>query len=283
MSRTNLTLGFPMRDVTLSGGSWEATRPVTLADALPLADAARSTDATLASTILIAEIDDGDRPVGCVALCDHNLSLAAQVRVELLDDTDAQIADSGWLDAWPEVYGVFSLDWGDPSFMSLRPEASELEQEIGTFVHLFDSNIICRKVRVSIDDTTNPDGYVEVGFLGVAGAKELAINPSLGLREGFEARSKVQVSQGGVRVVERRNKPRSLTGDVVMETGDRRSLIDRIQREADLNKPFIVVQEPSEALFKPLTQWLAYLGDLSPGERIAYGYDRQPIRFEQVL
>ena len=283
MSQQNLTIGFPVRETSLSGGSWDPARPVERANALPLADAARSADAALASTMILADVDDGDRPVGVVALCDHNLSLDARVRVELLNDSDVVLADSGWIDAWPEVYGAFSLDWGDPSFMSLRPESSELTQEIGTFAHLFSSNVICRKARINIDDTTNPDGYVEVGFVAVTGAQELAINPSFGMREGFEPRSRVQVSQGGVRVAERRNKPRVLQGELIMETSERRSLIDRMQREADLDRPFVVIQEPSEALFKPLTQWLAHFADLSPGERIVYGYDRQPFAFEQVL
>lgn len=218
-----------------------------------------------------------------MAICDHNLSLGAKVRIRLLDSGDTELADSGWVDAWPEVYGAFSLDWGDPSFMSLRPAANELEQEISTFVHLFETTRISASVEVSIDDTENADGYVEIGFVGVAGATEVTINPSYGLREGFSQRSRVQVSEGGVRTVERRNKPRTLSGELIMVTGERRSLIDRMQREADLDKPFIIVQEPGEALFKPLTQWLAFFSELSPGERAYYGYDRQPISFEQVL
>lgn len=284
MSRENLTIGFPLRSCTLAGGSWLTARPLTKAlNFRELNDPARSTDATTDSTQFVATLTEGSRPVGCVALADHNLSLDALVRVRLLDSEDAEIEDSGWVEAWPEVYGAFSLDWGDPAFMSLRPNANELAQEIATFVHLFDTSRICAKVEVQIDDTDNPDGYVDIGFFAAANATELTINLAYGAREGFEQRSYRQVSQGGNRYVERRNKPRVLEGDVVMETGMRRSLIDRMQRECDLDKPFVVIQEPSADLFRPLTQWLAYWSELTPGERAYYGLDRQVIKFEQVL
>ena len=283
MSRENMTIGFPLRQTSLAGGDWLTARPLSKALSLPLNDPARSTDATTGSTQFVATLTEGNRPVGCVVLADHNFSLAAQVRVRLLNSADEELEDSGWHDVWPEVYGAFSLDWGDPSFMSLRPQPNELEQEIGTFVHLFDTSRICAKVEVQIDDTGNADGYVEFGYFAASNATELTINPSYGMREGFEQRSHRQVSQGGVSWVERRNKPRTLTGELAMETEIRRSLIDRMQRECDLDKPFIVVQEPSATLFKPLTQWLAQFAELSPGERAWYGVDRQPFKFEQVL
>lgn len=283
MTRTNLTIGYPVRTIgALAGGSWEASRPLSRVNVLPLADVARTTDAVLASTAFTATLD-AQRPVACVGLSAHNISIAGQVRIELLDSGGTVLADSGWVDAWPPIYAPFGLDWGEPSFMTLRPEQSSIDGEIATFVHLFSQSYITTDVRVSIDDTDNPDGFIEIGFFQAAGAQEMAINLSYGAREGFDARSLVQVSQGGVRTVERRNKPRILQGEIVMTTDDRRSLINAMHRERDLELPFLIVQEPSETLFKPLTQWLAVFSELSPGERAFFGYDRQTLRLEQVL
>lgn len=282
MTQKNVTIGFPLHDATLSGGDWSAFRPLDRALIPVLSDPARSAGLGAAQTQLIATLS-ATLPTGCVALCDHNLSLQAQVRVELLNSADEVLEDSGWKDAWPEVYGVFSLAWGDPSFMSLRPDPRELAQEIGTFVHLFAQNRLASKVRISIDDTSNPDGYVDLGFVAFATANELSINPQYGATEGFEARSRRQTSAGGVDSFERRNKPRIFQGELFMPTTERRSLIDRMQRELDVDGVFIFVQEPAEALFKPLTQWAARLAELTPSQRAMPEHDRVPIRFTQVL
>ncbi|WP_439634953.1 hypothetical protein [Oceanicaulis sp.] len=282
MTQKNVTIGFPLHNATLSGGDWSTARPLDRALSPVLSDPARSAGLATADTQFVATFDS-TLPTGCVALCDHNLSLQAQVRVELLNSADGVLADSGWKDAWPEVYGAFSLAWGDPSFMSLRPDARELEQEIGTFVQLFDQNRLASKVRVSIDDTANPDGFVDLGFVAFATANELTVNPQYGATEGFEARSKRQTSAGGVDTYERRNKPRIFQGELIMPRTERRSLVDRMHRELDLDGVFIFVQEPSEALFKPLTQWAARLAELTPSQRAMPDHDRVPIRFKQVL
>ncbi len=282
MTQKNVTIGFPLHDASLSGGDWTAARPLERALNPVLSDPSRSSGLATADTQFVASFDSS-LPTGCVALCDHNLSLQARVRVELLNSSDFVLEDSGWKDAWPEVYGVYSLAWGDPSFMSLRPDPRELKQEIGTYVHLFAQNRLASKVRVSIDDTSNPDGFVDLGFVAFATANELTINPQYGATEGFEGRSKRQTSAGGVESFERRNKPRIYQGELIMPTTERRSLIDRMHRELDIDGVFIFVQEPAEALFKPLTQWAARLAELTPSQRAMPEHDRVPIRFKQVL
>lgn len=83
---SNLLIGFPIYSdagtlytPTFSGGSWNSSLPLTNLQDRRLAKVARSTDATVASTLF--EIDlKAARRIGCIALPKHTLSQAATVR-----------------------------------------------------------------------------------------------------------------------------------------------------------------------------------------------------------
>lgn len=284
MTRKNLTFGYPVYtdDVTLSGGSWESDYPLARMQELPLAKVARTTGVTLANTQFRIDFSR-TRPVSAVGLARHNMTIDAQVRVRLYDSADTLLADSGWEDVWPKIYAPFTLSWGDPSFMTLRPEVDQIDGEIATHVAIFDAAELTDYATVEIDDEANAAGYIEIGYCAPADLKELQFDIVAGASEGFIERSRVDVSQGGVRSVERRAKPRSLVGEFISDTNFRRGLISRMQQERDLDKPFLVIQEPQNELFQTYTQFLAVWSELSAGERAFAGWDRQPIKVEQVL
>lgn len=78
---------------TLSGGSWEATLPLTNLQTAWLAEVARSTDAALASTALVCDQGSSKR-IRAVSLHGHNLSLAAKYRVRAYDTLAVTRADT---------------------------------------------------------------------------------------------------------------------------------------------------------------------------------------------
>ena len=78
---------------TLSGGSWEATLPLTNLQTRWLSDVARSTDAALASTKFVCDQGSAKR-VRAVYLGGHNLSLAAKYLVRAYDTLAVTRADT---------------------------------------------------------------------------------------------------------------------------------------------------------------------------------------------
>lgn len=89
-------IGYPNRsdDGTLSGGSWEASLPLTNLQDRRLAKIARSTDATEANTQF--ENDLGElRWIRTVALANHNLGPSATIRVRGKPDNTHERASDG--------------------------------------------------------------------------------------------------------------------------------------------------------------------------------------------
>ena len=77
--------------------------------------------------------------------------------------------DSGWLDVYPVIYPAGVLDVDDPGYFD-----GKLTQEQWADgyrippIHVLGSITTARYWRVEIDDTANPDGYVELGRLFLA-------------------------------------------------------------------------------------------------------------------
>jgi hypothetical protein len=281
MTIQNVTFGFPIYSPTLSGGSWDSDFPISRALIPVMTDVARSSDATLASTQFVMTLNPA-RSVQTVGIALTNASVEAQVRITLRDGDDATLQTTGWFDVWRKIYEPFELGWGEPSFMTLRLEVENLEALVVPYT-IFSSASLASSVLVEIDDTSNTDGYVEVGYCQCASARELSVNMAPGAQEGFLARSEVQVSSGGVRSVERRDKPRTLAFTTTIPTDERRGVINTMQRLLDLDEPFLVIQEPTGDRFANQTSLFMRFAELRTADRLLGSYDTQAFRLEQAL
>lgn len=125
---------------TLSGGSWNASYPLSRLKNRYLQQKARTTNALATSSVI--DIDLGAAVLtGVVALIAHNLSAAATVRIQA--SSSASQSPSLYDGAATLIYT--GTDYG----VSFPPVAA-------------------RYWRISIADTSNPAGYIELGrvFLG---------------------------------------------------------------------------------------------------------------------
>lgn len=182
-------LGFPNRmddAPTVSGGSWLAAAPVTNVGTWPLAETARSSDATTASTKI--QVDHGAAVTArALILMRHNLSSAATVTWKRGTTAGASdVVSSGAIAAWrftPRAY-----------------DGAVYDAQV-----LLGAEYSARYDTIEIDDTANTDGYVEVGRLMICPVFEPTYNPSFGLRDGHvEYSTKARTQNGADWVTPRR-------------------------------------------------------------------------------
>lgn len=192
-------------DATLSGGDWETDLPLTnLQHRLP-SRVARSTDATTTNTQFDVDLGSS-RLIRCVALIRHNLSATAQVRIRGSDNSDmsAPEHDSTLRDAYPDIYPSGVLDTGEPGNDG-APTADDLADERLDVIELPET-AVARYWRVEVDDTSNADGYIQIGRLVVAGGWQATRNFRMGLSFGWETSSERVETEGGA--THHRERPR---------------------------------------------------------------------------
>lgn len=165
---------------TLSGGSWEAALGLEkLRDPRPKLKA-RSTDAQLASTQFRMGLITPKTLEG-IQLISTNFSQAAQYRISWYSDSGySDLVDTtGWM-----AVGE-SIDWSDtdewPAWESadfwLGSEAFVDPDNLGRDLRIrFAAGILVQYIEVEVDDTSNADGFVEIGHAYVGTAFSPAMN-----------------------------------------------------------------------------------------------------------
>lgn len=126
--------------------------------------------------------------------------------VQTLATMSTIVYDSGWLDAWPQVYPAGSLPATDPRLVTGKYTAEEaIGFPMGFVVTPMAAGLVApvsnptlmRYVSVQIDDTTNAAGSVDLSRLMVTGGYVPTINPDYGLKWGWEDATERTVTDGG--------------------------------------------------------------------------------------
>ena len=235
---------------TMSGGSWSL--PLTNLQTTELASVARSTTDATADTKI--RIDHGSAVTARVVwLAAHNLSSAATWRV--LRGTTAGGSDvySGTLaNAWritPPTY-----DGTVYGACLVMPTANS-----------------ARYTTIEIEDTANPDGYVQAGQLLIGDVLTFTHGPSVGLQHGIRDLSTITEAESGASWVTERRKQRGVS-----------FVLDGIEdTEADsLQDLRMHIGTHGQAVYLPSltdavqTQRYGFLGRMSELSAIDYPYYR---------
>lgn len=183
---SNLGLGWPDRvsAATVSGGSWQASLPVTNVADRRITRPARSTSASAANTVI--DIDCGStKSMRGFALINHNLQSTATWRIKAslsaLGSTD--VLDSGSKNVLQMSLSPDVLAWEDSGWWEGIGDGWVRNMHPVIYIH--SEQISARYVRIEITDTTNADGYVQVGRAIVCPVLEPALNDDLGRGTGF--------------------------------------------------------------------------------------------------
>jgi hypothetical protein len=210
----NCLIAYPNRaDVTtLSGGSWTSGLPLDNLKTRKLKQVARTTDATVDRTKFDFTLDV-QRKVKVIAFVNHNLSLDGDYRIRgYFDDAYTSLAyDSGVNQVWPAVYTTEQLDWEDANFWTGQILAEDIIGFTWTLSHLLPTAVFAQYWRVEFFDTTNSDGYVQIGRLFIAGEWQPVTNMTYGASLGYEDRTVVEISLGGAEYFDEREPYRVAT------------------------------------------------------------------------
>lgn len=172
---------------TISGGAWEPELPARQLLDPTFAEQARSIDANPANTQVLLTLARF-LPVGVVAIAAHNLTAVANWRVTVYFDAAAtDVAwQSDWLRVWPAVYATSELEWEYDNFWGGEFDDDD-RASFTPLATLFLPNVqIARAVRVEIDDSGNPAGFVSVGRVFVSNVWQPTYNMSYGVQWGYD-------------------------------------------------------------------------------------------------
>lgn len=222
----NCIFAFPDRTIpttqgptALSGGSWNTSFPLTnLQDATDkrMSSLARTSDALATSSIIKGNFTI-DRDIRVFVLCRHNLTSAATVRLQLYSDAawTNQVYDSTALNAWPTYFPPDALLWGHLSGASGVIPAEDVKGFKFDFLHVIPSQTTCKSYKVSIIDTANADGYIELSRCILAPGWQPNKNMAFGPGVQWVDPSESSKSVGGVKWFNKKTKYRQITGGVI--------------------------------------------------------------------
>lgn len=204
---SNAIISYPDNTMSalLSGGSWQATAPLTNLKNTLLSCVARSTNALATSSIIQVDLVNALN-IRVISLIAHNISKDGTVRARGYSDsgytTMVSGADTGTVRLWPVGF-----------------TATDVANYPKTWTYCFSSYKTARYWKIEITDTTNSMGYIELGRCWMGEATfEPAVGVSYGAGLGYTSRDVIEESIGGILWGEKRVPRRSLTAVFEMLT-----------------------------------------------------------------
>lgn len=255
---------------------------------MPLSKVWRSADATLDNTRFRGTLPKLRR-IDNIWLAWHNLSRDGKIRRRLYRTEGAspsvEVYDSGWLNWLETVYTFDQVDHDGGNLHDRTYTDEELEGLPRYNPHFVPNEIYADEFLIEIDDTGNPDGYVQAGYLAIEQAQVISVNPQYGnISYGFRSRSLPDEAESGYKVFDRLDKPRVLTGTIdFLPTQEAKGVFYELQRQADINKPFTVWIDRDDSLNMLRDAWLARNVDLPQITYQVYGRDAVPFGYEEVI
>ena len=189
-------------------GSWSTTLPLTNIKTRSLSRKARSTNAANSSTKLRFSLDSA-RVIGSVAIVNHNMQKDATWRYRVYSDSgySTLVYDSGTINVWP-LMPFGSYEWEDENFWDLQLSDEEIALFTKTLTYVPDTIESAQYYQIEFFDSTNTDGYVELGRIFVGSIYQPTLNMSLGASIGDEANTIIDVALSGAEFFDRRTSYR---------------------------------------------------------------------------
>lgn len=246
----NMILGYRFHSdaATLSGGSWSVTLPLVNLQNKEIPKIARTIDTALASTQFDVDLG-GQELIAQLVLVKHNATPTARWRVRIGDDPTfgTTLYDSGFNDIWPEIMPFGEGDWGEFAWGGRLSVEEASTYPTYAFV-LLSAAVRARYLRVEIEDTGNPAGYVEIGRLLVFKGWTPTFNLSQGWTIEQVDESPRQRSKGKQLYVDQEPRYRRL--ELALEYNDEDEMLSQayeIDRFKGLSGDLMVVVDPDDA------------------------------------
>jgi hypothetical protein len=264
---TNCIIGYQNRIDTstlASYGSWSSTLPLSNIKTRPLSKRARSTNALATSTKLRFALDI-ERIIGSLAVVSHNMSKDATWRYRVYSDSgySTMVYDSGFLSVWPLMpYGTY--EWEDPRFWDLQLSPEEVALFTKTMTYVPAAIISAQYYQFEFVDTTNSDGYVEIGRIFVGSAYQPSLNMNLSASIGEETNTIIDVAMSGAEFFDRRQSNRVAQFTLDHLTYDESIVNGDIMKISGTDAEVLFIYDNGTALDLNRRAFLGRLRELSP-------------------
>ena len=273
-------------DATLSGGSWEAALPLVNFQNKRLKKTARSTNAATSSTQFVIDLGGSGIPYKVLALLSHNLTTDAIYRVRCSDDITFATSeyDSGWVDAY--IYSIPTPEavWEEDSWFFGRPTEADLSGYSLNTINLMDYLIDSRYIKVEIDDTTNPDGYIELGRCFLSPITELLINMEYGATIKWNDSSIVSESVSGTEFFFNKKKKRTFScASSFMEDAEALATIFEIQKSSGITGEVFIMPDRDDTVNGFRTSFLSRMTELGGINKYIHDHNKTTYQFKEII
>lgn len=272
----------------LSGGSWTAGLPLSNMQFRQIGRVARSADASLESTQFVIDFLQ-DTTIQIAALVNHTVSFGGKWAVEAANNiefTDVVYSAEG--DAWSAVAGaewvLDELEWESDNFWLGTYSLDEIEGLTPLAFHILPSPVNARYWRVRVFDTSNADGYVDIGrpFLGPAWSPGYSYE--VGASFGYEDPTTVVTSLGGAEYFDERDSYRVMRFTLPLldpaDEGFAKAL--EITRRAGISGEILAIPDPDDIANGQRRNFMGRLRQLNPLEQIRYDMSSMSFEIKEI-
>lgn len=132
-----------------------------------------------------------------------------------------------WEEVWKDAYQFGDLLFGDDSFFDLQVSDEDAVDYLYPYIDVAEAPFIGRFWQFKIDNTTNPDGYIELNRVYIAPGWQPSLNLSYGAGIGWVTDAQIVESLGGVEFIHESSKGREIRGT-----------LDNLPEDEGLQYPF---------------------------------------------
>lgn len=260
----NITLAWNNRtdSGTLSGGSWQASLPLTNLQNRQVQKVARSANALTTSTQFVIDLGQA-RNIGVLALVVHNISVTGQVRITASDTAGFSTVyyNSGWIDVWPSgMIPQSLLEWEDDNFWLGTLSANARAGYQSPFIHLLPTAQTMRYWKVEVSDASNGDGYVQIGRLFMASTWVPSVNYAYGAGLGYQDPTPIDVSLSGAEYFDVRSRFRVFDFELQYILGtEAYAYALELQRLSGTSGEVLLVPDSADAINQPARAFVGRL------------------------
>ena len=180
----------------------------------------------------------------------------------------------------PEALGI-DTGWQDALQMTFHGDTPASWGEQYPLIATFDATTV-RYGTVEIEDTANPDGYVELGQLFVSDGFTTQTNPT-SLGDGRTDLSSSVKSVGGQKYSTARRLPRKVDLGYSVLTEEEGERMDEMMAEIGTTEDVLYVSDPSNPAHIQRWSFLGTLQELSPLDYPLFEHRATVVRIEQKL
>lgn len=262
-------------EATLSGGDYVPSLPLEHAQDARRAVISKTVGLDPTATQFVITLPRRRR-IGVLALAAHNLSTTATIRVRVYRDAQRsdELWDSGHRDAWPIVYGLEDVIWGNDNFWSRRLEESDRASFPPLSAIWFDEPQIATAVHVELSDPGNLDGAITFGRPFLAGTWQPRDNMSLNVQFGYDSGTELTEARDQARTIyaDRVTPKRTVSFDMDWLLEDEAFLrIYRLQRTEDIVGEVLFAYSVTNT---PANLTRSFIGQLQSLDPLAQPHER---------